>query len=134
MSWITVGVMAASAVSSMMSNQRKAEKQRQNNLAQAEITKYSPWTGMKGQLDNSYTPGSLESGISGGIQGAAIGQGLKNSGLGLSQTSTPSSGGSAGGGGYLGFDSSGLGSGSSAIENQYANSLYPNKKYTVGRL
>ena len=69
-------LMGASAIMGMNRANRQADQQRRNNLAQAEITRYSPWTGMRGQIDNSYTPSGLEGAISGGIQGASMAQGL----------------------------------------------------------
>lgn len=62
----------------MMSAERKADQQRKNNLAAAEQTRYSAWSGLGGgKLDNSYTPSGLEGGLAGGIQGLGIMQGAQ---------------------------------------------------------
>jgi len=73
---------AIGAVSSMKSAERKADQQKANNLAQAEMTRYSPWTGMTGKLDTSYTPGAFEAGLSGGLQGLGMAQGFGMGGMG----------------------------------------------------
>jgi hypothetical protein len=77
MSWITVGVVAASALMGSENAKAKKKAQESNNQMQSEITKYSPWTGMSGQTDNSFQPGELAGGIAGGIQGLGMGQSLK---------------------------------------------------------
>ncbi|MNJ94788.1 hypothetical protein D3C87_124910 [compost metagenome] len=58
-----------------MKAQRQQEQVRANNMAQAEMTRYSPWTGMRGQITPEGASG-LEGAIGGGIQGAAAAQGL----------------------------------------------------------
>lgn len=55
---------------------RQANDQRRYNLAQAEITRYSPWTGQTGQLDTRDTSSPLEAGVGGAIQGLGINQTL----------------------------------------------------------
>jgi hypothetical protein len=60
-----------------MTNQnRQAENQRKYNLAQAEMTRYSPWTGQKGQLSMSDTGSPLEAGVGGAVQGLGLTQSL----------------------------------------------------------
>lgn len=77
MAWVTVAVVGGSALMNMNAAKQKQKQQENYNLAQSEITRYSPWTGMKGQLDNSYTPDQLSAGISGGIQGLGMAQGAQ---------------------------------------------------------
>jgi outer membrane lipoprotein SlyB len=55
---------------------RQAKQQKEYNLAQAEATRYSPWTGRAGQLDNSATANAFEGAVSGGVHGLGIAQGL----------------------------------------------------------
>jgi len=69
-------LMIASALMSANKAQKQAENHKQNNLLQAELTKYSPWTGMRGQIDTTYQPNMLEAAFQGGVQGAAMGQSL----------------------------------------------------------
>ncbi|MFN3453445.1 MAG: hypothetical protein ACK41T_00695 [Pseudobdellovibrio sp.] len=76
MAWLTVGIMAGSALLNARNAEAKRSQQKQYNLAQSELTRYSPWTGMKGQLDNSFNPDSLSAGVGGAIQGASIAQGV----------------------------------------------------------
>lgn len=77
MSWVTVAVVGGSALMNMNAAKQKQKQQENFNMAQSELTRYSPWTGMKGQLDNSYAPDQLSAGISGGIQGLGIAQGAQ---------------------------------------------------------
>lgn len=56
-----------------------AEKERQDNLqryneGQAEVTRYSPWTGMRGQIQRDTGPGIFGAGVSGGVSGLALSQ------------------------------------------------------------
>lgn len=59
-----------------MRQNRQAEDQRKYNLAQAEMTRYSPWTGQKGQLDTRDIGSPLEAGVGGAVQGLGITQSL----------------------------------------------------------
>lgn len=77
MAWVTVAIVGGSALMGARAADKKAQQQKQYNMAQSELTRYSPWTGMKGQLDNSYTPDALSGGISGGIQGLGMAQGAQ---------------------------------------------------------
>jgi hypothetical protein len=63
---------AASAMLGANKAAKQQEAQKANNLAQSELTRYSPWTGMKGQLDTSYAPSALEGGLSGGVAGLGM--------------------------------------------------------------
>lgn len=67
---------AATAALGAQRAQRQADQKERFNKAQAEITKYSPWTGMRGQLDSSYSPSSFEGGLAGGLQGLGMAQGF----------------------------------------------------------
>lgn len=55
---------------------READALRDYNIAQSEITRYSPWTGMSGQVRQNSGPSGVEGAFAGGIQGAAMAQGL----------------------------------------------------------
>lgn len=59
-----------------MKQNRQADDQRRYNLAQAEVTRYSPWTGRSGQLDVRDTGSPLEAGVGGAIQGIGLTQSL----------------------------------------------------------
>jgi hypothetical protein len=72
MFWIPAAMAAMGAINA----QRKQERQESGNRAQAELHKYSPWTGLQGQMDRSYSPSMLEGGLSGGLSGMAATQGL----------------------------------------------------------
>lgn len=63
---------AATALLSANKANRQAEQQQKYNIGQSEMTRYSPWTGQAGKIDNSYTPSVLEGGLSGGVQGLGI--------------------------------------------------------------
>lgn len=67
----------ATTLMGMNNARRKAEQQERYNKGQAEVTRYSPWTGMTGKLDNSYTPSMLEGGLQGGMAGLGAMQGMK---------------------------------------------------------
>lgn len=71
-----LGLAAAGALLGARQAERKAENQKRYNMGQAEVTRYSPWTGVTGQLDHNYTPGVLEGGLGGGLQGLSAAQGL----------------------------------------------------------
>ena len=74
MMWaIPVAMAAMSAIQA----KNKADQQERYNRGQAEMTKYSPWTGVAGKLDYSYNPSMLEGGVSGGIQGMGVAQGMQ---------------------------------------------------------
>jgi hypothetical protein len=60
----------------MMKQNRQANDQRKFNLAQAEMTRYSPWTGQTGQLDTRDTGSPLEAGVGGAVQGIGLTQSL----------------------------------------------------------
>jgi hypothetical protein len=59
-----------------MKQNRQANDQRKFNLAQAEMTRYSPWTGQTGQLDTRDTGSPLEAGVGGAVQGIGLTQSL----------------------------------------------------------
>jgi len=82
MSWVAVGVAGASAVMGVMSAQEKQKTQKAQNIAAAEQTRNSPWTGMgAGQMQTSApsTMGSgLQSGLGGYMAGRNIDQGFED--------------------------------------------------------
>lgn len=102
--WQMLIPMAAGALMSAKSAERKADQQRKYNLGQAEITRYSPWTGMTGKLDNSYVPSQFEAALGGAVQGAQMGQSLQGAfgGGGSAPTGVDSSQMQSQGGSYLG--------------------------------
>lgn len=69
-----VPMLAGAAIGAIQGeSKRKAEEQQ--NLAEAEKTRYSPWTGMHGQIKKSganWMGGALQ----GGLTGAMLGQGM----------------------------------------------------------
>lgn len=76
-----LALMGASAMLSARQAEQKKKQQQDNNRLQAELTRYSPWTGMQGQIDSSYIPDALTAGAGGALQGAAIGQGFGMGGM-----------------------------------------------------
>jgi hypothetical protein len=71
--------LAMGALGAYQGHQEQQEHKR-HNKAQAEMTKYSPWTGMSGQV-NPYTgKGALGGAIGGAASGAALSQAYMNSG------------------------------------------------------
>lgn len=71
----------ASGVGGFMSAdeaERKQEQNKQYNLAQSELTRYSPWTGMRGQINPYSGPGEGAAAMGGAIQGASAAQGLSS--------------------------------------------------------
>lgn len=58
-------------------DQAAKQKQQQmiDNAAQAELTRYSPWTGMKGQINTKYAD-PFAAALGGGMQGLGVAQGL----------------------------------------------------------
>jgi uncharacterized phage infection (PIP) family protein YhgE len=76
--WLQLGLAGLGALQGYNSAQRKAEQQKQYNLAQAETSRYSPWTKMQGQLDSSYSPSAMDGAFSGGVTGLGMGQSLSN--------------------------------------------------------
>lgn len=55
--------------------QRKQDRLQKMNQAEAETTRYSPWTGMKGQLHDT-GGGWFDGALQGGVTGAMMGQGM----------------------------------------------------------
>lgn len=74
--WMTLLPTIASGLLGANQAARQQQQQKAGNLAQAELTRYSPWTGMQGQLDMSAKPSALEGGFSGAIKGLGMGQAL----------------------------------------------------------
>jgi hypothetical protein len=66
----------ATTAMGLMKQNRQAEDQRKYNLAQSEMTRYSPWTGQKGQLSMGDTGSPFEGAVGGAVQGIGITQSL----------------------------------------------------------
>lgn len=94
MGFFLPAMMVAGAALQGRAADRKRKQQERFNQGQAETTRYSPWTGMTGQLDQSYVPGSLEAMAGGAIQGAGMAQGLQGimNGMGSAPTPQPTAG------------------------------------------
>ena len=65
---------AAMAVGSMIGEKERSDNLEAHNKGQAETTRYSPWTGMKGQIKQDTGPGLFGAGVSGAASGLAISQ------------------------------------------------------------
>lgn len=75
---ITIGlIMGGSGLLQARQADQRRKQQQRFNQGQAEVTRYSPWTGMQGQMDNSFVPDALTAGASGAIQGLGMAQGLQ---------------------------------------------------------
>lgn len=69
---LLAGIMAAANYGkSELVDKPQAEKKRQT---EAELTRWSPWTGIKGQT--VYDPNSADAAIQGGFQGYSLGQNI----------------------------------------------------------
>ena len=77
MAWWIPAIMAAAQANTAA---RKQAKQEKFNQGQAEANKYSPWTGMTNQLDQSYVADPLSAGAAGFVQGMSIQQGIGEGG------------------------------------------------------
>lgn len=64
-----LGGAGISAISEM-GRQKDLER---HNKGQAEMTKYSPWTGVSGQIQQDQGPGVLGAAVGGGMSGAMMG-------------------------------------------------------------
>lgn len=65
-------ILAMSALGAYQ-GQRKQDRIASQNRAEAETTRYSPWTGMKGQLHDT-GGGWFDGALQGGLTGAALSQ------------------------------------------------------------
>jgi hypothetical protein len=74
---IPIGV---GAVMGARNAQKQADETKRQNLAQAEITRYSPWTGMHGQIQAN-TADPLNGAFQGAMGGLALGQGMSQAGM-----------------------------------------------------
>ena len=70
-------MMIGSALLQARQAEQRRNQQEKYNKGQAEVTRYSPWTGMQGQMDNSFIPDALSAAAGGAIQGASVAQGLQ---------------------------------------------------------
>jgi hypothetical protein len=73
--WGQLALMAGGAALGLMREKQKANAMRKFNEGQAETTKWSPWTGMKGDIKPVFED-SMGAGLAGGLTGAQLGQGL----------------------------------------------------------
>lgn len=71
---VSLAVMAGMAgINAMNANQQQADTKRFNQ-GQAEMTKYSPWTGRAGEIQRHQGPSPLMAGVGGAAQGAGLAQ------------------------------------------------------------
>lgn len=80
--------LATGALVGSMNAEKKAEQQRKHNLMQAELTRYSPWTGMRGQI-SPVDADPMEGALTGGFSGLAMSQALGQKGMFAEKASTP---------------------------------------------
>lgn len=76
--WWTIAAMGANALMQANKAKRDQETMKQHNLAQAEMTRYSPWTGQSGKITPYTGPSAFEGAVGGAFQGAAMGQQLNS--------------------------------------------------------
>ena len=69
--WIPLAMAGAS----LLQEKNNADATERFNKGQAEITRYSPWTGMKGQMKQN-SPNYLGAGLKGGLQGYMLGNAI----------------------------------------------------------
>lgn len=73
------GSMIGGAIGGGIEGQQRSDEIKRQNRAQAEITKYSPWTNMQGQMQKNDS--SFMGGAAGGVaQGFMTGNAIKNAG------------------------------------------------------
>lgn len=92
MSWVAVGVTAASMAAGAMKGASDKKKYRRQQKAEAVKTAWSPWTGQMGQT-LAEPSGAVSKGFAGGVQGLSMGMGLRNAGFGQGKTIDPTGGG-----------------------------------------
>ena len=66
--WIPLAMDAAS----MINEKQKENQLDRYNQGQAEVTRYSPWTGIKGQIQPNQGPGMFGAGIGGAVGGLGL--------------------------------------------------------------
>lgn len=74
--WGTIALMGAQALLGANQAKRQQEATKQQNLAEAEKTRYSPWTGQHGNIQTYKGPDAMSGAIGGAIGGLASAQGL----------------------------------------------------------
>jgi len=75
--WFALGAAGLNAVLQGQAAKRRNEQMKSQNMAAAEQTRYSPWSGMGGgQINTNYEDPNMKA-RAGGIQGAAAAQGLQ---------------------------------------------------------
>lgn len=75
MSWITVGVMAATAVAGAAQQSSKRKQEQKYINGQIDSNRYSPWTGQHQQIGQA-TADPMSGAITGMAAGAQLGQGI----------------------------------------------------------
>lgn len=77
MSWIAVGVMAGTAALGYTQQRQQQKAINEHNKGQAEMTRYSPWTGVRGETQAN-TADPLVGALQGGLSGYALGSNISN--------------------------------------------------------
>lgn len=72
MFWVPLAMAAAGAAAGMSRDRAQAKQMRRYNEGQAETTRYSPWTGMKGEI-TPHTSDPMGAGLTGALSGYAMG-------------------------------------------------------------
>lgn len=85
-------IMGGTAALQARQAQARRKQQERFNKGQAEVTRYSPWTDMRSQMDNAFVPDALSAAAGGAIQGAGVAQGLQGLMGGAPATPQPSAG------------------------------------------
>lgn len=75
--WIPLMAAAAGAYASNRRASAEAKQNKRFNEGQAEVTRYSPWTGMQGEI-KPYTYDAIGSTLQGGLSGFAMGSNITN--------------------------------------------------------
>ncbi len=78
MTWVAVGVAAVGAATSMNAEHQKSKALKKHNQGQAEMTRYSNWTGQAGEITPDTTD-AVGAGVAGGMRGFQAGQGINSS-------------------------------------------------------
>lgn len=76
MAWVTVAVIGGSALLGGLANEKKAKRIAALNEAEAEKTRWSPWTGMKGDLQDpggGFGDGALQGAMGGAMMSQQFG-------------------------------------------------------------
>ena len=87
MSWVAVGTMVGTGLLSLNQENQKAKQMKKYNEGQAEITRYSPWTGRAGEI-KPYTYDPLSATAGGALQGLGMSQSFGKLGGGSQPTAS----------------------------------------------